>query len=282
MFLKRAFFLFLQFQEAQKSVVEAALKDGVPLPSPAERSSFLAEHLINFALSTTAARLETSASHLFQETINKNSKLGINIEDLKSLPFEAVVDTEESLTSQGECDTTNGSDDGNSSASLVKNEEEEKQVLVRKDVFGDLACVAISFQWPTTGHQAMFQPPPPRLFHPTTAVHGTTHRQALSTFNFQDSTSSDLDLAPLARFRWIQLRSLVVDYHRLHRREVLQRWQETVHGIMKKAQQRAKAVAYQVENESGIAVNVSPLMKLSAKDGRELPSSAFNVRASNF
>jgi hypothetical protein len=73
---------------------------------------------------------------------------------------------------------------------------------------------------------------------------------------------------------------MVADYHRLYRREVLQRWHETVNGILKKANRRAKAVAYQVENEHGIAVNISPLMKLSAKDGHALPRSAFNVRAS--
>jgi hypothetical protein len=268
----------LQFQETQKNVVETAVKDGVPLPSPAERASFLAEHLINFSLSTAADRHEASS---LLNTIKKDgatyknsNRVRITSEDLKNLPFEvATVENEEAVSSVAE-NADGGIDDSDSGSGNDK-KTEQKAENVRQDVFGDLACVSISLQWPNQGHQSMFQPPPPRLFHPTTA--GNSRREALAPFNFQDSASSDL--APLARYRWSQLR-MVVDYHRLHRREVLQRWQETVHGILKKAQQRAKAVAYKVENEHGIAVNVSPLMKLSAKDGRSLPSSAFNVKAS--
>jgi len=264
-------FSCLQFQEAQKNVAEIALRDGVPFPSPAERSTHLAEHLLNFALSIAAKRLDASI-----HTSNSNSTTNFNADDMKNLPFKLDVPVEEGASQDEEAisEYPAGSADGNNTDGGRGKEEEENnkvQQLVRKDVFGDLACVVISFSWPNQGHKPMFQPPPPRLFHPT------SQREALSPLQFQSSASSDL--APLARYRWAQLR-MVVDYHRLHRREVLQRWQETVGGILKKAQQRAKAVAYQVENDHGIAVNVSPLMKLSAKHGHVLPSSAFNVRAS--
>ncbi|KAH7623260.1 hypothetical protein NADE_002452 [Nannochloris sp. 'desiccata'] len=264
--------LFSNFQQAQKNVVDTAIKDGVPLPSPAERANYLAEHLINFAVSTAADRLNADIH------ASSSSTARVNAEDLRNLPFQ--IDSIEIMSQDDEAISavtanTDGSSTEGGSSSGANEEENKEQQLARKDVFGDLACVVISLSWPTQGHIPMFQPPPPRLFHPTPA--GRTRREALSPFNFQESSSSDL--APLARYRWAQLR-MVVDYHRLHRREVLQRWQETVNGILKKAQQRAKAVAYQVENEHGIAINVSPLMKLSAKDGHSLPSSAFNVRAS--
>jgi hypothetical protein len=267
----------VQFQEAQKNVVETALKDGVPLPSPAERSTYLAEHLINFALSIAADRL-TAGIH---GSSTSTSTTSFNADDIKNLPFELDVPAEFlSLNVEAISEYVAGSTDGNSTdggsgkKEKFRNQEQQQQI-VRKDILGDLACVTLSLSWPNQGHKSMFHPPPPRLFHPTTAC--TPRPEALSPNNFQNSTSSDL--APLARYRWAQLR-MVVDYHRLHRREVLQRWQETGNGILKKAQQRAKAVAYQVENVHGIAVNVSPLMMLNAKDGHSLPSGAFNVRAS--
>ena len=271
----------MQFQEAQKSVVEAALNDGVPLPSPAARTDSLAEHLIDFALATAADRLEASSKRNTQGGADYSSTTQINAEDLKNLPFELDhVASDElnggTVTGDANKDALDG--EGSDAGSTKNEEEEEEEPRVRKNVYGDLACVAISLQWPQQGHTSMFRSSAPPLLHSTAKARtgSMNTRGAGAMMPSQNSTS---DLAPLARYRWLQLR-LVVDYHRLHRREMLQRWHESVDGILKKAQQRAKAVAYRVENEYSIAVNVSPLMKLSAKDGKALPSSAFNVRAS--
>lgn len=264
----------MQFQEAQKNVVEAALNDGVPLPSPAARTASLAEHLIDFALATAADRLEASFR---RNTQGGACNTQINAEDLKNLPFELDHVANDKLNGGTVTGDTN-KDDLGADAGTKNEEEEQGEKRVRKNVYGDLACVAISLHWPHQGHTSMFQPSAPQLLHPT-AKANTGSINARGAGVMMSSQNSTSDLAPLARYRWLQLR-LVVDYHRLHRREMLQRWHESVDGILKKAQQRAKAVAYRVENEFSIAVNVSPLMKLSAKDGQALPSSAFNVRAS--
>ena len=86
------------------------------------------------------------------------------------------------------------------------------------------------------------------------------------------------DAAAASRFRWAQVR-LLADFHRLNRREITLRWGEAADGIVALARRRARTVADRVRLEQGVAVQVTPTMKVRAMDGQPLPASAFNVRA---
>lgn len=256
------------------------------MPSPAERGPQAAEHLVRFALGTTADRLSTRTGTMITAT------------DLEELPFQRdKISTEDlhlgSLANEGAAAGVNATSGGQGSDLNLPQPQESQQMtpngslkvpqsqeqlpkelslddLIRSDIHKDLGCVVLSLSWRQKGPQENPNPPP-RIFHPT--FHPKRPSEVLNQGYYAS------DLAPLARFRWAQVRMLV-DYHRLYKREVMQRWGEVVQGIVGKAKIRAKAVAERVKSEHGIAVQVTPLMKVKAMDGRPLSADLFNIKAS--
>ena len=138
-------------------------------------------------------------------------------------------------------------------------EQSEDPLPVREDFFTDLSCATISLSWPdghdTGGGQQNYQ------------------QQQNNTYD-----SEQAYVTALAKHHWVLIRMLV-NYQRMHHRHLVQRWFEIIDGILQKAKIRAKEVAERVRLEQGFDVDVSPLMKVQAKDGSRLPASAFAIGA---
>ena len=236
-------FHFLQFQLDQKAAVEAANDFNAHVPSPAETSPQLAEHLIRFALGSTADRLANSmgvpitATDLeklpFQRTksqlelanlVEKAGKKGARTLDAISQPAHSG-DTSGIASNKKAGESISMSPNGCLTSTAPDSEESEEdpfQNMIRGDVLGDLSCVAISLSWPQNGAQENPNPPL-RLFHPSYNLRKPSEIHNQSYYGS--------DLVPLARFRWAQVRMLC-DYHRLYKREVVRRWSEVVQEIM--------------------------------------------------
>ena len=125
---------------------------------------------------------------------------------------------------------------------------------VRGDFFDDLSCVTLSLSWESGVDEACSNP-------------------LTKTYE-----SEQAYVKALAKHHWMLIRMLV-NYHRMYHRHMVQRWFETIDRILHKARIRAKEVAERVRLEQGFDVDVSPLMKIKAKDGTPLPASAFAVGA---
>ncbi len=113
--------------------------------------------------------------------------------------------------------------------------EEGARQAVRSDVYGDLACVVLSLKWPNRAPVA----------------------QAVPTMFLRRGAAAEAPLAPLARFRWAQVR-MVVEFHRVKRRELLAKWGKVVAAAAAAARERAKAAspspAVKVRVRSGVGV----------------------------